>query len=167
MRLQRSVITPTGGVPTPLNLPVRPLRTVACGGRSRPGLKRALALDLLANGREPVVHKVHVDNRGGQAVIADTVQTPGGGGEDMDNPLHSKAWALHRAPRCGVRTRSRKPCQSPAMPNGRCRMHGGPSPGAPKGNRNAWKHEARSASTIEALGIVRALARLAIDVDRA
>ena len=23
---------------------------------------------------------------------------------------------------------------------GRCRMHGGPSPGAPKGNRNAWKH---------------------------
>ena len=22
----------------------------------------------------------------------------------------------------------------------RCRMHGGNSPGAPKGNRNAWKH---------------------------
>lgn len=22
------------------------------------------------------------------------------------------------------------------MPNGRCRMHGGPSPGAPKGKRN-------------------------------
>jgi hypothetical protein len=31
-------------------------------------------------------------------------------------------------------------CQSPAMPNGRCRMHGGPSPGAPKGNKNALKH---------------------------
>jgi len=26
------------------------------------------------------------------------------------------------------------------MPNGRCRMHGGTSPGAPKGNKNAWKH---------------------------
>lgn len=26
------------------------------------------------------------------------------------------------------------------MPNGRCHMHGGKSPGAPKGNRNAWKH---------------------------
>ena len=26
------------------------------------------------------------------------------------------------------------------MPNGRCRMHGGPSPGAPKGNQNAYKH---------------------------
>ncbi len=26
------------------------------------------------------------------------------------------------------------------MPNGRCRMHGGSSPGAPKGNRNAFKN---------------------------
>lgn len=26
------------------------------------------------------------------------------------------------------------------MANGRCRMHGGPSPGAPRGNRNAFKH---------------------------
>jgi hypothetical protein len=26
------------------------------------------------------------------------------------------------------------------MANGRCRMHGGLSPGAPKGNRNAFKH---------------------------
>ncbi len=29
---------------------------------------------------------------------------------------------------------------APAMPNGRCRMHGGRSPGAPKGNKNALKH---------------------------
>jgi hypothetical protein len=26
------------------------------------------------------------------------------------------------------------------MPNGRCRLHGGKSPGAPKGNQNARKH---------------------------
>jgi hypothetical protein len=26
------------------------------------------------------------------------------------------------------------------MANGRCRMHGGKVPGAPKGNRNALKH---------------------------
>jgi hypothetical protein len=26
------------------------------------------------------------------------------------------------------------------MPNGRCRLHGGRSPGAPKGNKNAFKH---------------------------
>jgi len=47
---------------------------------------------------------------------------------------------MHRAPRCLARTRRGSPCQSPAMPNGRCRMHGGPSPGAPKGNKNAFKH---------------------------
>jgi hypothetical protein len=47
---------------------------------------------------------------------------------------------MHRAKRCGARTRSGKPCQSPAMSNGRCRMHGGPSPGAPKGNQHAYKH---------------------------
>jgi hypothetical protein len=29
---------------------------------------------------------------------------------------------------------------SAAMLNRRCRLHGGPSPGAPKGNRNAFKH---------------------------
>jgi hypothetical protein len=33
------------------------------------------------------------------------------------------------APRCGARTRSGGACRSPAMPNGRCRMHGGLSRG--------------------------------------
>lgn len=32
-------------------------------------------------------------------------------------------------PRCGARTRAGTPCQSPAMSNGRCRMHGGASTG--------------------------------------
>jgi len=32
-----------------------------------------------------------------------------------------------------VERRNGSECQSPAMPNGRCRMHGGKSPGAPKG----------------------------------
>jgi hypothetical protein len=47
---------------------------------------------------------------------------------------------MHRAPRCGARTRRGSPCQSPAMKNGRCRMHGGTAPGPPKGNKNALKH---------------------------
>jgi hypothetical protein len=34
------------------------------------------------------------------------------------------------APRCGAKTRAGTPCRSAAMPNGRCRMHGGPSTGA-------------------------------------
>ena len=41
---------------------------------------------------------------------------------------------------CGAKTRRGTPCPTPAMPNGRCRMHGGTSPGAPVGNDNAVKH---------------------------
>src|SRR5829696_9665580 len=29
---------------------------------------------------------------------------------------------------CGAKTRNGQPCPTPAMPNGRCRMHGGASP---------------------------------------
>jgi uncharacterized protein YjcR len=32
--------------------------------------------------------------------------------------------------------------------NGRCRLHGGKSPGAPKGNTNAFKHGRYSAEAI-------------------
>jgi uncharacterized protein YjcR len=44
--------------------------------------------------------------------------------------------------RCGAKTRSGKPCQSPAVQGKkRCRMHGGaPGSGAPRGNKNALKH---------------------------
>jgi hypothetical protein len=58
------------------------------------------------------------------------------------------------------------------MPNGRCRLHGGLSPGAPKGNRNALKHGRYSAKAIasrrEVAALVRAmkgLAAAAADVD--
>ncbi|WP_424022219.1 HGGxSTG domain-containing protein [Polymorphobacter fuscus] len=50
-------------------------------------------------------------------------------------------------------------CQSPAMPNGRCRIHGGLNPGAPKGNRNAWKHGRRSREAIELRRLMRLLAK--------
>lgn len=39
---------------------------------------------------------------------------------------------------CGAKTRSGQPCKGKAMTNGRCRMHGGKSTGAP-GNTNAVK----------------------------
>jgi hypothetical protein len=34
-----------------------------------------------------------------------------------------------KAPRCGAKTRKGTPCLSPAMKNGRCRLHGGKSTG--------------------------------------
>src|SRR6266511_2733156 len=51
------------------------------------------------------------------------------------------------APRCGARSkRTGKPCQAAAMPNGRCKLHGGKSTGprTPEGlersRRANWKH---------------------------
>jgi uncharacterized protein YjcR len=61
--------------------------------------------------------------------------------------------------RCGARTRSGKPCQSPAVQGKkRCRMHGGaPGSGAPRGNKNAVKH---GLYTREAIAQRRQLAEL-------
>ena len=91
----------------------------------------------------PAVHA------GGQAVVG-MVETPGGGdGAKSQEQPHAKQIAMHQnSPRCGARTRSGSRCRSPAMPNGRCRMHGGMSPGAPKGNKNALKHGHYTAKAI-------------------
>ncbi|WP_336491070.1 HGGxSTG domain-containing protein [Methylobacterium nigriterrae] len=57
---------------------------------------------------------------------------------------------MHLSPRCGAKTRSGRPCCSPAMPNGRCRMHGGASPGAPKGERNGmYRHGGYTNEAVE------------------
>jgi hypothetical protein len=51
------------------------------------------------------------------------------------------AWAkANAAPRCGARSkRTSKPCRGAAMPNGRCKLHGGKSTG-PRTPRANWKH---------------------------
>ena len=64
-----------------------------------------------------------------------------------NNPMQSRL-PMHLSPRCRARTRAGTPCQSPAMMNGRCRMHGGASPGAPKGNNHAFKHGRFTAEAI-------------------
>ena len=57
---------------------------------------------------------------------------------------------LAQARRCLARTRSGKPCQSPAVAGRkRCRMHGGTNPGAPKGNQHNFKHGRYSAEAIK------------------
>ena len=49
---------------------------------------------------------------------------------------------MRQSPRCGAKTRAGGKCQAPAVTGkARCRMHGGAKgSGAPKGNRNAFKH---------------------------
>ncbi|WP_426257211.1 HGGxSTG domain-containing protein [Sphingomonas sp. DC1400] len=63
----------------------------------------------------------------------------------------------HQAPRCLATTRAGTECQSPAVRGKRrCRMHGGAAgSGARIGNRNAFKHGARSGKTEELAKLVR------------
>src|SRR5262245_59800561 len=66
-------------------------------------------------------------------------------GYGKDRTFH---YNLHRTVRTGHELVASDSClvhqltnlKDPAMPNGRCRMHGGKSTGAPKGNQNALKH---------------------------
>jgi glucans biosynthesis protein len=62
-----------------------------------------------------------------------------------DDPLHPTQVPsqLRQIPRFGAKTRSGRPCRSPAVTGRRrCRMHGGaPGSGGPKGARNGnYKH---------------------------
>lgn len=58
--------------------------------------------------------------------------------------MQNKPHANKKDNYCGAKTRSGKPCRNRAMANGRCRMHGGKSTGAPpakmKKNKNSMKH---------------------------
>ena len=66
----------------------------------------------------------------------------------MSRDMSKRLAQMNDTPRCGARTRSGAPCRCPAMPNGKCRIHGGLSPGAPRGAANGrfrdgyWTREA-------------------------
>jgi hypothetical protein len=75
---------------------------------------------------------------------------------------HSRTiYAMLASRRCGAKTRSGKPCKSPAVQGKkRCRMHGGAlGSGAPKQNKNALKHGMFTKEAIETRRQVRALIR--------
>jgi hypothetical protein len=71
----------------------------------------------------------------------------------------------NNAPRCGAKTRKGTPCRSAAMPNGRCRMHGGCSTGAKTAEgierirKARTKHGRYSAASIAARRQARQLMR--------
>jgi len=72
--------------------------------------------------------------------------------------LMQSNFAMHLLVRCGAKTRQKTPCQSPAMTNGRCRMHGGKSSGAPKGKSNGnYKHGQQTKKAIADRDIIRRL----------
>src|SRR5262249_11746749 len=117
------------------------------------------------------IHQQVNVTEGGQAVVAGDKVTSrargprrsgGGGGRSKrsDKPLAREREPMERvrarlealvranaAPRCGARSkRTGKPCRAAAMPNGRCKVHGGKSTGPrmPEGlersRRANWKH---------------------------
>ena len=62
-----------------------------------------------------------------------------------NNPKHKNVEI-----KCFARTRRGTLCQTPRiLGKKRCRMHGGTSDGAPKGNKNAFKHGRYSKVIIE------------------
>jgi hypothetical protein len=80
--------------------------------------------------------------------------------------MHAPALELANAsPRCGAKRRDGEPCRGAAMPNGRCRMHGGPSTGPrtveglARSSRAGWKHGYYSAGSKAARAEARATMR--------
>jgi len=92
--------------------------------------------------------------------------------KSRNNPMQSRSSTLpmHQSPRCGAKTRKATLCHAPAMPNGRCRMHGGRSMGAPKGNQNALKHGLYAAEALAQRGevaeLLRAMRKTTREVDQ-
>ncbi len=71
------------------------------------------------------------------------------------------------SPRCGARNRAGLSCQGPAMPNGRCRFHGGlstgprTSAGLARMKRTKTTTGLRTAEMLELRGEISALRRAA------
>jgi hypothetical protein len=94
------------------------------------------------------VEHVHVYS-GGHAIVGSVGQR-GGVATEMRGNSMQKPLPMHLSLRCGARTRSKSPCRSGAMPNGRCRMHGGRPPGAPTGKANgSYRHGQFTCEAIE------------------
>jgi hypothetical protein len=74
----------------------------------------------------------------------------GGGGDCRKSEEQPLATQITHAPEPPVWSAdaARAPVPIAAMPNGRCRMHGGQSPGAPRKNKNALKHGRFTAAAI-------------------
>src|SRR5262245_13242242 len=79
----------------------------------------------------------------------------------MDHDLERRLANLQRAPRCGAKTRAGRSCQRPALRGRkRCRLHGGLSPGAPRGPKNGnFKTGNWTAEAIEERRWLRSLVR--------
>jgi exodeoxyribonuclease III len=90
------------------------------------------------------------------AVIPDFVAACG-----LNQDAETRLANLRRAPRCGARTRVGAPCQCPTITGRkRCRLHGGLSAGAPRGQKNGnFRNGDWTADAIEERRWLRSLVR--------
>src|SRR2546423_1317065 len=111
---------------------------------------------LTGKGWERKVKHVHVHS-GAQAVVGVVNHRARRGvsgkmeSEPMNaSPTNRQPLQFQQAPQCGARTKSGKPCRSPATRKGRCRLHGGASAsGGPPGERNGqYRHGERTKGAI-------------------
>jgi diadenosine tetraphosphate (Ap4A) HIT family hydrolase len=128
------------------------------------------ALAKLRRGGNQTVRVEHVHvHSGGQAIVGNVTGAGGGGVPEETGiiPMHSGLDLIIRqplpfrlAPRCGARTRSGTPCQSPRVRHKtRCRMHGGAKgSGAPRGPANGrYRHGLFTCEAIEERRMLRAM----------
>jgi hypothetical protein len=74
--------------------------------------------------------------------------------------MHQARQALAVHPKCGAKCRTGEPCKNPSMKNGRCRMHGGKSTGAPI--KHGQRTKAAAAQKREDRGLIMALRRVSL-----
>jgi hypothetical protein len=84
-----------------------------------------------------------------------------GAGKSEINPMDRPLSALSGWPECGAKTRAGSPCRRrPVAGRKRCRLHGGLSPGAPRGSRNGrYRNGEWTAEAIEERKWLRSLVR--------
>lgn len=92
--------------------------------------------------REQIAKHVHMNKVGRQS--SQIISNSTGGAKKMENQSNNSMQPepLARTPCCLARTRKGTECQSPAVKGrGRCRMHGGTNPGAPRGTATPGSSE--------------------------
>ena|SRR6185369_11468746 len=90
-----------------------------------------------------------------QSLAVSAIEVGGGTEKMTGKPMNAdkrnqQPVQFQTARQCGARTRSGKPCRSPATKKRRCRLHGGASgSGAPSGKRNGqYRHGERTKAAI-------------------
>jgi hypothetical protein len=72
---------------------------------------------------------------------------------------------FHNCVRCGAKTRAGRPCRSPAMKNGRCRMHGGTSTG-PRTDAGLERCRQARLKTLDHSQLQRTYCRMLLEITR-